>query len=366
MTDITLHEIRSGYNLAKINSNFEIIEEYINNGSLDVNAPVLYGDLDMQGNRIYNLGEPLLPTDAVRLIDLGKILGEGEAATVQYFRYIATPGQQVFNIPSGYRQGVAQVMVYLDGLKLGNGYEFEETDVNNITLFTPCLEGQIVDIHVGVFLYQANDAASVSYSPLTGPATTVQAALRAIDSSSADNVAFDVVQGNLGTRTTVGAYLRKEVGAVPVGGIIMYSGSVASIHPDWAICDGTNGTPNLVGRFIIASDTDTGGDYNIGDTGGSADSAGGTTGEHELTIAQMPPHTHQMVLTTWVGADDATGTVDGAILTAGRDYRTGLSTPTGVVLNAAGSGESHSHTLEAEAGANIPPYYALAYIMRMA
>ena len=39
--------------------------------------------------------------------------------------------------------------------------------------------------------------------------------------------------------------------AFPVGGIIMWSGSIASIPVNWNLCDGTLGTPNLANKFII-------------------------------------------------------------------------------------------------------------------
>ena len=39
---------------------------------------------------------------------------------------------------------------------------------------------------------------------------------------------------------------------VPVGGIIMWSGTIASIPTGWSLCNGTNGTPDLTDKFIIS------------------------------------------------------------------------------------------------------------------
>ncbi|MCB9186954.1 MAG: tail fiber protein [Flavobacteriales bacterium] len=39
---------------------------------------------------------------------------------------------------------------------------------------------------------------------------------------------------------------------VPVGGIIMWSGTIASIPSGWALCNGANGTPDLTDKFIIS------------------------------------------------------------------------------------------------------------------
>src|SRR6056297_946323 len=78
-------------------------------------------------------------------------------------------------------------------------------------------------------------------------------------------------------------------GYVPQGGIIMWSGSVADIPTGWAICDGSSGTPNLTGKFVVHADADTGGTYAPGDTGG-ADSVA-------LTEAELAAHTHGVNLT---------------------------------------------------------------------
>ena len=41
---------------------------------------------------------------------------------------------------------------------------------------------------------------------------------------------------------------------IPAGTIVMYNGT-SGIPAGWAICDGTEGTPNLTGNFIKASET---------------------------------------------------------------------------------------------------------------
>lgn len=51
-------------------------------------------------------------------------------------------------------------------------------------------------------------------------------------------------------------------GTIPVGGIILWSGSIASIPTGWALCNGSNGTPNLTDKFIIGA----GNSYNVGNT----------------------------------------------------------------------------------------------------
>ena len=67
---------------------------------------------------------------------------------------------------------------------------------------------------------------------------------------------------------------------VPAGGIIMWSGAIDQIPDGWALCDGTNGTPDLRDRFIVGA----GSAYSVADAGGAA--------SHELTVDEMPSHTH--------------------------------------------------------------------------
>jgi microcystin-dependent protein len=80
-----------------------------------------------------------------------------------------------------------------------------------------------------------------------------------------------------------------NVGA-PAGTIVMWSGSTASIPVGWTLCDGKPGTPDLRERFIVgaADDTDNlsvgGIPYAPGEVGGSNAVA--------LTPQQLPSHTH--------------------------------------------------------------------------
>ena len=53
---------------------------------------------------------------------------------------------------------------------------------------------------------------------------------------------------------------------VPTGCIMFWSGSTEDIPEGWVLCDGNNGTPDLRNRFVVGA----GGDYAVGDTGGTA------------------------------------------------------------------------------------------------
>jgi len=129
----------------------------------------------------------------------------------------------------------------------------------------------------------------------------------------------------------------------PVGGIIMWSGAVSAVPSGWVICDGNNSTPNLTGKFVIHADADSGGTHDVGDVNAAA-----ATGPHTLTTAEIPSHTHRYDSRGFTGAD-GTG--------ASQQYS---DEATDRATTSTGGGGSHSHTQ------TLPPYYALAYIMKTA
>ena len=122
-----------------------------------------------------------------------------------------------------------------------------------------------------------------------------------------------------------------DVPGVPVGGIIMWSGATNAIPSGWALCDGQNGTPNLQDRFIVGA----GSTYAVDATGGSAD-------------ATLVSHTHNLLYN-----HGSFGGSSGAVTP-----RSGNS-PVTPGISGRVSTEGSSAT-----NANLPPYYALAYIMK--
>jgi microcystin-dependent protein len=155
----------------------------------------------------------------------------------------------------------------------------------------------------------------------------------------------------------------------PSGGIIIWSGSAASIPSGWFLCDGANGTPNLRDRFVVGA----GSTYAVGDTGGAATIT--------LSTSDIPSHTHTFSATTSTdGSHDHDMSFEaGSEASGGYTNLNGFLVPIndnlyGNITNtsAVQSAGSHSHTVSgttAAAGSggaheNRPPYYALAYIMK--
>jgi hypothetical protein len=83
----------------------------------------------------------------------------------------------------------------------------------------------------------------------------------------------------------VAGRIEDQTGAVmPVGGIILWSGAADHVPRGWALCDGDGGRPDLRGRFVVGLDP-RGGEYHApGLTGGAT--------HVQLSQAEMPAHTH--------------------------------------------------------------------------
>ena len=177
--------------------------------------------------------------------------------------------------------------------------------------------------------------------------TTTQIATSAVTSAKLDSI----VSGAL----------------VPIGGIIMWSGSVATIPSSWRLCNGTNGTPNLQDRFVVGA----GSGYAVGATGGSANatlvshSNTGTTGGVSVDHYHIFPGDDQLAFANGVAGWSALS--NGSF---GYDAVSG-NRGGGQLWRTSGISENHVHGFGTSAegssatNANLPPYYALAFIMRV-
>ena len=161
-----------------------------------------------------------------------------------------------------------------------------------------------------------------------------------------------IVNGNVTVSGTVtaGTFVGSVGGTIPVGGIIMWSGTLASIPTNWAFCNGTQGTPNLTGRFVLG--TVTGGD--IGGYGGNSTTS--------LSTANLPAHSHQY--------GDYQFQAGGSSDYSGAYYTWGTS---GIGFYGAFGSLGHATYANSTTGNTgsgtpfsiMPPFYILAYIMRL-
>ncbi|MBI3602614.1 MAG: tail fiber protein [Candidatus Omnitrophica bacterium] len=148
------------------------------------------------------------------------------------------------------------------------------------------------------------------------------------------------------------------------GVIVAWSGSIANIPAGWALCDGTNGTPDLRDKFIVGVRQDDAGisKSNIMGTllqtgGSTTHNHGGQTGSHTLTIAEIPPHDHAE--NYWVSMD-----LSNSIGLYGNSPggHAGMFNPR-PRTEMTGGGQGHTHTISSDY--NVPPFYALAFIMKL-
>lgn len=208
---------------------------------------------------------------------------------------------------------------------------------------------------------------------------------------------------------------------VPYGIITMWAGSVQNIPAGWALCDGGNGTPNLLDRFIVGAgysyapwQAGGAGAYRVGteaagngsylsDPGGvhihTTDAQGAhghNIGGASLDISQMPHHDHGFTVNGQVIYLVGYYTATGVQAYYQSLYQTDFVTP-----HAEGSGGQHFHSIDVQGlhghnlsaptpgwgatdangnhqhwvnvGAHahfvttyaIPPYFALCYIMKI-
>lgn len=139
---------------------------------------------------------------------------------------------------------------------------------------------------------------------------------------------------------------------VPAGMIMIWSGSVGSIPSGWTLCNGSNSTPDLRDKFIIGA----GSTYAVGATGGSANAVV-VDHTHTATTDTAAAHTHAVPTNSVTGP----GNMGGGRFVNGDNAGGNVNTT---------SGGAHSHSVTvASAGvsganANLPPYYALCYIMK--
>lgn len=140
--------------------------------------------------------------------------------------------------------------------------------------------------------------------------------------------------------TSLGYAIRAEkaedVVSLPRGIIAMWSGSIANIPDGWILCNGENNTPDLRDKFIIAAREDSNGSVKTNIEGSLKQTGGSTNHKHRAgtLITDQSPNRCVLVLSKFI--DEYT------------------------------VADVHSHTIhgETEETVTVPPYYALAFIMK--
>ena len=138
---------------------------------------------------------------------------------------------------------------------------------------------------------------------------------------------------------------------VPTGLIAIWSGSIGSIPSGWVLCDGTNSTPDLRNSFILGA----GNSYSVGQTGGSTDAIVVSHTHTATSVVTDPGHNHTYISNT----GGATGIAPPSSNQGDPNGRTTSNSFTGITVATTNASTGVSGT-----NANMPPYYALAFIMK--
>ena len=174
--------------------------------------------------------------------------------------------------------------------------------------------------------------------------------------------------------------------AIPSGGIIIWSGAANAIPSGWYLCNGSNGTPDLRNRFIVGA----GSGYGVGNTGGSADAtlvshshtvdnhthSFSSSHTHGFTTGGGGSHSHNLLynhgafggtsgaVTPRSGNTPVTPGISGRISTESNHTHSG-TTNAGTASGTSGGSTPGTNSQGSSAtNANLPPYYALCYIMK--
>jgi hypothetical protein len=221
----------------------------------------------------------------------------------------------------------------------------DNTDISNINIAEGCSPANVNNAIRTVMAQLKDQQAGTSGDPFTCSGTLTS-------SGTIDITGGFKLDGSAGTS---GQVLLSAGSATPTWGnafvagmIMLWSGSSATIPTGWLLCDGSSSTPDLRNRFVVGA-TST---YAVGATGGSADAVV-VSHTHTATVTD-PTHQH-----TALSATDLGQPIQGFAMGTGDyspDFQT-VSASTGITVANSTTGVSGTN-------ANLPPYYALCYIMK--
>jgi len=318
-----------------------IAQEAQDTGNGSIGSTLNEQDWDADGKRITNVGLPIDSKDAVtkQYIDGITLYGDGYVGTPQAWSFTGDGATTIFSFnPQALATDPNFFIVEVGGVLqrpvtdydvFGSYIQFVSAPPNTVGIRVRNIG---ITRNVAAFNNEVifNDGVEFNAEAIfDGPVT-------------------------FNSTVTVGAGVTLP-GATPIGGIIMWSGSVASIPANWALCNGSSGTPDLRNKFIVGA----GSTYAVAATGGSANAVVVDHTHGATSTVLDPGHVHAYNYRTSVANQSGSST---ACWTGTTTANTTSST-TGITVNT---------TIASPVGgvsgvnANLPPYYALAYIMRIA
>ena len=228
----------------------------------------------------------------------------------------------------------------------------DNTDISNINIAEGCSPANVNNAIRTVMAQLKDQQAGTSGDPFTCSGTLTSSGTLAVTGA----LTLDGAAGTSGqVMVSAGSGTPTWGNAFVAGMIMLWSGSSATIPSGWLLCDGSSSTPDLRNRFVVGA-TST---YAVGATGGSADAIVVSHTHTGTTGGQSATHNH--------GSAEGSGFISNG---GGESLRGGADLPFGRPSTTANASNDHNHSFTtASAGssgtnANLPPYYALCYIMK--
>ena len=231
----------------------------------------------------------------------------------------------------------------------------DNTDITNINIAEGCSPANVNNAIRSLMALLKNQQDGSSGDPFTVAGTLVS-------SGTVDITGAFRLDGTAGASGQVllsagGSNTPTWGNAFVAGMIILWSGSSATIPTGWLLCDGSSSTPDLRNRFVVGA-TST---YAVGATGGSADAiVVSHTHTYSGTTSGAGAHTHTLLYSSQQGSlvNSIGGGANGVISNSGT---AGMTDPGNHTHSFSGTTAS---TGSSGTNANLPPYYALCYIMK--
>jgi hypothetical protein len=226
----------------------------------------------------------------------------------------------------------------------------DNTDITNINIAEGCSPANVNNAIRSLMALLKDQQAGTSGDPFTVAGTFALTGGLTLDGTAGASGQVLLSAGSGNTPTWGNAFV--------AGMIMLWSGSSATIPSGWLLCDGSNSTPDLRNRFVVGA-TST---YAVGATGGTADAI--VVSHTHTATSTVTDSGHQHTLTNF-GSAQAGSDNGGAPVMASTGYGTGRDpNPTNSATTGITVATSISSTGSSGTNANLPPYYALCYIMK--
>ena len=231
----------------------------------------------------------------------------------------------------------------------------DNTDITNINIAEGCSPANVNNAIRSLMSLLKNQQDGSSGDPFTVAGTLVSSGT--VDITGAFRL--DGTAGGSGqVLLSAGGSNTPTWGNAFVAGMIMlWSGSSATIPSGWLLCDGSSSTPDLRNRFVVGA-TST---YAVGATGGSADAIV-VSHTHTATVTDAG-HRH-IEGSAGVNAVSSYGVTTAPLGNINQQSGSSTSNHPFTSTETTGITVANSTTGSSGTNANLPPYYALCYIMK--